>query len=83
MAEVVLDLSSDFQVTIPSKHTILFDTNRFNLPLVVPESFCDPVLGLSGNYDMLPWHSLERGGTCLLVDDPIRRHTKKEGKEHD
>lgn len=48
----------------------------------MPEHFCDPVLGLSGNYDMPPWHSLEIGGICPLVDVP-RRNTKREEKERD
>lgn len=52
------------------------------IPPVVPERFCDPILGLSGNYDMPPWHSLEIGGTCPLVDVP-RRNAKSEEKEHD
>ena len=52
------------------------------IPPVVPEHFCDPVLGLSGNYDVPPWHSLEIGGICPLVDVP-RRNTKREEKEHD
>lgn len=48
----------------------------------MPEHFCDPVLGLSGNCDMLPWHSLKIGGICPLVDVP-RRNTKRKDKEHE
>lgn len=60
------------------------DTNRVrHIPLVVPEHFCDPVLGLSGNCDMLPWHSLKIGGICPLVDAPIKTNMKREEKEHD
>lgn len=64
-------------------HIVFFPTHKIRtIPPVVPEHFCDPVLGLSGNYDMPPWHSLEIGGIYPLVDVP-RRNRKREEKEHD
>ena len=71
------------QTKNPTHHPASSDTDRIGpIPPAVPEHFCDPALGLSGNYDMLPWHSLGTGGICPLVDDP-RRNTKMEEKEHD
>ena len=64
-------------------HRVSSDTNKVKpIPPAGPEHFCDPVLGLSGNYDRPPWHSLEIGGICLLVDVP-RRNTNGEEKKHD
>ena len=64
-------------------HRVSSDTDKAKpIPPAGPEHFCDPVLGLSGNYDTPPWHSLEIGGICLLVDVP-RRNTNREEEEHD
>lgn len=63
-------------------HTATFDTDRIgSIPPVVPEHFCDPVQGLSGNCDMPPWHSLRIDGICPLVDVP-RRNTSRKDKEY-